>query len=88
MTLKVILQWLKKSGIKVNEEKTELCIIHRNMPAQVNVRIGNSLVKSKNEINVPGVLFDSRLQCSNHIDKAIVKANKALNAIKLIRYFF
>ena len=35
-----------------------------------------------------GVLFDSRLQWSNHISKTILKANKALNAIKLIRKFF
>ncbi len=51
----------KKSGMKVNDEKTELCLFHRHNMAQVNVSIGDSIVKSKNEINVLGVLFDSRL---------------------------
>jgi hypothetical protein len=87
-TLEAITKWLKKSGMKVNNKKTELCLFHRLNTAQINFSIGDSIVKSKIEINVLGVLFDSRLQWSNHISKAILKANKALNAIKLIRNFF
>ena len=47
-TLEAITKWLKKSGMKVNDEKTELCVFHRHNMAQVNVSISDSIVKSKN----------------------------------------
>ena len=87
-SLEAITKWLKKSGLKVNEEKTELCLFYKNDTSKVNVRLGDSIIISKNEMNVLGVLFDSKLRWSNHISKAIMKANRALNAIKLIRRFF
>ena len=39
-------------------------------------------------MNVLGVLFDSKLNWSDQVSSAILKANKSLNAIKLIRKFF
>ena len=35
-----------------------------------------------------GVIFDSKLKWENHVISAIKKANKSLNAIKLIQKFF
>jgi hypothetical protein len=46
-TLEAITKWLKKSGMKVNDEKTKLCLFHRHNTAQVYVCIGDSMVKSK-----------------------------------------
>jgi hypothetical protein len=42
----------------------------------------------RKEISVLGVVFDSRLCWDNHVEKHINKANKALNAIKLLVQFF
>ena len=39
-------------------------------------------------INVLGVLFDSKLTWSDHVATTLLKTNKALCAIKLIRKFF
>ena len=39
-------------------------------------------------MNVLGVEFDSKLQWSNHIAKAISKSRRALHAIRLIRNYF
>jgi predicted secreted protein len=46
------------------------------------------VIKSSESINVLGVTFDSKLGRSTHINKAVGKANKALNAFKLKRKFF
>jgi retron-type reverse transcriptase len=34
-SLKAITKWLKKSGLKVNQEKTELCLFYKNDMAQL-----------------------------------------------------
>ena len=39
-------------------------------------------------MNGLGVSFDSKLNRQNHIEQAITKAKKALNAIKLVRKHF
>jgi hypothetical protein len=54
----------------------------------VSITIDNVVLQSKKEISVLGVVFDSRLCWHNHVEKVINKANKALNAIKLLIRFF
>ena len=46
------------------------------------------MVKSNTSINVLGVIFDQKLQWSNHISHCVSKSNKALIAIKMIKHFF
>ena len=87
-TIEAITKWLKKSGLIVNEAKTELCLFHRNDVAPITIRINNCNVKSKKVINVLGVLFDSKLSWAPQAELSISKANRALNAIKIIRKFF
>ena len=87
-TIEAITKWLKKSGLLVNEAKTELCLFHRNDVAPITIRINNCNVKSKKVINVLGVLFDSKLSWAPQVELSISKANRALNAIKIIRKFF
>ncbi len=43
---------------------------------------------SSNVTNVLGVLFDSKLQWTNHVAKSITKANRRLKVYKLLRKFF
>jgi hypothetical protein len=81
-SLEAITKWLKKSGLKVNNEKTDLCLFYRQDTAQVSIHVGETVIKSKSKINVLGVIFDSNIQWTNHISKVIQKADRALNAIK------
>ena len=46
------------------------------------------MINTKKSINVLGVIFDTKLQWSEHVTKALQKANRSLNAIKMIRKFF
>ncbi len=86
--LENIIKWLKSSGLKVNEKKTELCIFHRNGNTEGSLLIYNTLITSKNEINILGITFDSKLQWSSQVSRAIRGANTSLQAIKLIRKYF
>ena len=46
-----------------------------------------SIVSSR-KINVLGVIFDQKLQWSDHVAHCIQKSRKALTAIRLIKIFF
>ena len=87
-SLEGITKWLKESGLKVNENKTEICLFHRSLQLQVNVNINGTIIRSVNNMNVLGVIFDSKLNWNDHIARAINKANSALHCIKLIKYYF
>jgi hypothetical protein len=56
--------------------------------APVSISVSGIDITSKSTINVLGVLFDSRMLWSHHVDRIILKANKALNALKILRKFF
>ena len=86
--LLIVTKWLTGSGLKVNEQKTELCHFYRKDTPPVEIIVNDTMIKSMPEMNVLGVLFDSKLTWANHVSKQINKANKALHAIKLIKKYF
>ena len=63
--IKLFSNWLTNSGLKVNENKTEICIFFRNDTTQVDIMVNNITVKSKDHMYVLGVIFDSRLPGPN-----------------------
>ena len=83
--LEIITTWLRDSGLKVNEQKTGLCLFYKKDTPPVEIIINNVPVKSTTTMNVLGVCFDSKLLWSKHISNAINKANLALHSIKLIK---
>ena len=86
--LEIITKWLKESGLKVNESKTELCLFYRKDTPQIEIIVNNVVIKSMKSMNVLGVEFDSKLTWSNHIAKQINKAKSALHAINMIKKYF
>ena len=87
-SLEMIIKWLRDSGLKVNDSKTEACLFYRKDHAPVVVTINNINIETKDTMNVLGVLFDSKLQWNKHIEQTVIKTRKALQAIYLIRKFF
>jgi hypothetical protein len=88
LSLEAITSWLRGSGLSVNESKTEVCLFHRLDQPLIKIKLFNSVIKSQYSMNVLGVIFDSKLQWSAQVSKTILKANRALHAIKLIKTFF
>ena len=80
----ILIDWLKMSGMKVNEDKTEFCIFHRNDVQQTSIKIFNNEVFSKSTIKILGVTFDSKLNWSHHVNLTVQKCKKTLQAIKIV----
>ena len=87
-TLEMIIKWLKDSGLKVNDSKTELCLFNKNDLPPITLTINNFEITSKVTINVLGVMFDSKLQWKAQVENAIKKSNKAKYAISMIKKYF
>ena len=88
ISLTNISKWMKDSGLKINKSKTELCVFTRTAHQAVSITVNGTIIESKNTMNVLGLLFDSKLQWGPHVAKILQKADRALNAIKLIKRFF
>ena len=82
--------FLKTTGMKVKESKskTDLCLFHKGDSTPISLNLYGKTIVSNKTINVLGVVFDSKMQWSNHVARAIKRSTKALNAIKLIKKFF
>ena len=87
-SLEAITKWLRDSGLKVNESKTEICMFHRNDSHSIEIELNGITLKSTPQIKVLGVIFDSGLKWTQQITNTVRKAKMALNAIKLIKKYF
>ena len=65
VSLQTISRWLKMSGMKVNEEKTECCLFYKHDQEVMSLRIGDRDVKSKKQMNVLGY-YSIHVCCGNH----------------------
>ena len=82
------IKWLVQSGMKVNEAKTSLCLFHGRDTAPIEIIVNGAIIKSSCTINVLGVLFDQKLQWSEHISLCTSKSSKALTAVRMIKKYF
>ena len=88
VSVEAVQQWLVQNGMKVNEEKTEICMFNKKDQEECQVNIGNSLITVKSQIKILGIIFDSKLNWFIHSQHAIGKANKAKQGLRLIRKYF
>ncbi len=99
MNLKVVLEeerlavvkvsdWLKKSGLKVNEQKTELCIFHKHEKIVTTMDLKGVTIESKESINILGIRFDKNLKWDIHVENTIRESNKILHALRSIKQYF
>ena len=80
--------WMSGSGLKVNVEKTEMVVFHRYETGRSEIRVANTVIKSKPTMKVLGIQFDSRLSWDNQVDSAILNSRKSLHALRSVRTFF
>ena len=76
-TIESITKWLRQSGLKVNELKTELCLFHRKDQPPVQITVNESIIISKDQIKVLGIVFDSKMQWHYQIQNTINKSKKS-----------
>jgi hypothetical protein len=63
--LETLTKWLHDSGLKVNENKTELVLFYRKDCRRETLRINNTQIMLLDYMNILGVVFDSKLQWHN-----------------------
>ena len=86
--LKQATKWLTESGMKVNITKTELTMFHKSLNTAGRVRIGMEWIVAKQEMNVLGIVFDSRLEWARQVDKSILRARQSSQALRRIKDYF
>ena len=74
-SLETIIKWMKQSGLKINEDKTEVCCFYKHNMVPLTIRVGNNLIETKDSINVLGVTFDTKLTWSKHVRTTVSKSN-------------
>ena len=80
--------WMTKSGLKINVEKTEICIFHRRNKLIREIEIQGVLIKTNNTMNVLGMTFDSTMKWKEQVSRAVSEANSSLYAIRVIKKYF
>ena len=73
-----------KSNQNENESKTEVCLFHKNDQPKITITLQNVRIESRKEMNVLGVVFDSKLNWNAHVASAISKSRKSLYALRLL----
>ena len=86
--MELMTKWLQDSGLTVNESKTECCLFYKNDHQLIDIVINGVTIRSKNSINVLGVLYDSKLNWQAQVAQTISKSKKTLHAIKLVKNYF
>ena len=60
----------------MNDGKTEVCLFYKRDHPLITLHVNNIVVRSKDLINVLGVMFDCKLQLNKQVAQAINKAKR------------
>ena len=80
--------WFKNSGLKVNENKTEITIFYKNNCHQEEVKINKTTIRTKETIKVLGITMDTTLTWHEHVNNAVNKIQSKIHAVRTIQRFF
>ena len=80
--------WFKKSGLCVNEQKTEVCVFNKNDVGQQRIELNGLNIEVGKQIKVLGLIFDTKLTWFAQAMSAIEKANKVKQGLRLVSKFF
>ena len=79
------LEWLKNNGMVCNVSKTEVMVL--NAEDVTSITVENRTINCKEEINVLGLTFDSKLTWEAQVSRTISRTNRMLHGLKRIRRF-
>ena len=80
--------WFTMNGLKVNQEKTELCVFHKNDYPNSEIIVNNNSISVKNHMKILGVFFDSKLNWHMQAKMAIEKSNRVKQGLRILRKYF
>ena len=61
--------WIKKNSLKINEDKTEFIIFHRNinLTKSYSLQVGDNSILLSNSTKILDVSFDQKMTLNQHI---------------------
>jgi hypothetical protein len=86
--LTAISLWFQSSGLKVNEDKTEIAIFYKDNCNPEDVLINVMSVRTKGTIKVLGVTMDTTLTWHEQINNTVANVQSKVHAIRMIQRFF
>lgn len=87
-TMTVHDKFLNSIGMVTNVSKTELILFSRKpIIDPLVIQVNGSVIKAKKSVKVLGLLFDSDLGWTSHLEKVKQKARHALHKMKFLRKY-
>ena len=84
-TIRIIKDWLQKTGLELADHKTEAVLISsRRKKESVNIKVGTADIRSKTSIKYLGVMIDERLNFKAHMEYACERAAAVNNTLSRI----
>jgi hypothetical protein len=88
VTTEQAITWFKKSGLCVNEQKTEVCVFNKNDVGRHRIELNGVNLEVGKQIKVLGLIFDTKLTWFAQAMAAIEKANKVKQGLRLVNRYF
>ena len=83
--LNVVWNWCLRNGLGVNPSKTVLIPCTKKRSLRITrPLLGNQLLEFQDQVKCLGVILDSKLTFSSHVQKVIAKATNSFMACKSI----
>ena len=83
-------QWFEDNGLKLHPNKTKIMLINNNSELNVKIndtriiQVGNSF--NEKSMNILGIIWDSKLNWTEHLKKVIKKISTGIYIISKFRY--
>ena len=63
--------------VRVNEAKTEVCLFSRSDIPTITITVNGDNIETKNQMDVLGIIFGSKLQWGPQVSATLAKSKKA-----------
>ena len=88
--LKKLHTWLIVNRLSLNIDKTNFVVFHpfnKPLTKKITLKIYKKAISEKDQVKYLGIVIDSTLSWSNHIDNVATKISKTIGLLYKIRYF-
>ena len=75
-------EWFRINGMKANPSKFQAIFSHRHENPQITINISDIEIISKSTVTLLGIVIDSKLTFSEHINKLCKQAGKQVNVLR------
>ncbi len=70
-SLEKMTKWLRQSGLKVNEEKTKLCLHYKKNVAATQIKVFDTRIMPKPVISVLGIATEAELSSALQVSNVV-----------------